>query len=217
MSPTTVLVLGFEPFAGETVNPSAEIARHLDAELIAGHRIISSVLPVSFAEAPLRLAELLDRHQPALVLALGQAGGRPTISLERVAINLIDARIADNEGLQPVDVPIVHDGPGAHFPSLPLKAMAAHLGNLGVPVSLSLSAGTFVCNQTFYWLMHLLASEHPQARGGFVHVPWLPEQAARHPGEPGMSLDLMLSGIRAAIECALRTSNDLAIAGGTTH
>jgi pyroglutamyl-peptidase len=217
MNPTTVLILGFEPFAGETINPSAEIVRRLDAGLIAGHRIVSGILPVSFAEAPLRLAALLDRHQPALVLALGQAGGRPTISLERVAINLIDARIADNEGIQPVDVPVVHDGPGAYFQSLPIKAMAAHLGTLGVPVSLSLGAGTFVCNQIFYWLMHLLASEHPHARGGFAHVPWLPEQAARHPGEPGMPLDLMLRGIRGAIDCALHTVSDLAVAGGTTH
>jgi pyroglutamyl-peptidase len=217
MNPTTVLVLGFEPFAGETVNPSAEIVRHLHAELIAGRRIVADVLPVSFAAAPLRLAELLYRHQPGLVLALGQAGGRPAISLERVAINLIDARIADNEGLQPIDVPVVRDGPGAYFSGLPLKAMAAHLGVLGVPVSLSLSAGSFVCNQIFYWLLHLLASEHPQARGGFVHVPWLPEQAARHPGEPGMALEMMMTGIRGAIECALRTSSDLAVAGGTTH
>jgi pyroglutamyl-peptidase len=217
MSVPTVLILGFEPFAGETVNPSAEIVRSLDNERIDGHRIVTGVLPVSFAEAPMRLAELLDCHHPVLVFALGQAGGRPALSLERVAINLIDARIADNEGLQPIDMPVLRDGPGAYFSSLPLKAIDAHLHGLEVPVSLSLSAGTFVCNQVFYWLAHLLANEHRQARGGFVHVPWLPEQAARHPGEPGMSLDLMLLGIRGAIECALRTSADLAIAGGATH
>jgi pyroglutamyl-peptidase len=217
MSTAKVLILGFEPFAGETINPFAEIVRHLDGDVIDGHSIVSGVLPVSFTEAPARLAQLLDRHQPELVIALGQAGGRPAISLERVAINLIDARIADNDGLQPVDVPIVQDGPGAYFSGLPLKAIEAHLRGLGVPASLSLSAGTFVCNQIFYWLVHLLATDQPEARAGFVHVPWLPEQAARHPGEPGMALETMLMGIRGAIECALGTTSDLGVAGGTTH
>ena len=165
----------------------------------------------------MQLAELLDRHHPELVIALGQAGGRKQISFERVAINLIDARIADNAGLQPIDVEVLRGGPGAYFSSLPLKAMQADLQALGVPSSLSLSAGSFVCNQVFYWLAHLLASEHPQARGGFIHVPWLPEQAERHAGEPGMPLAQMVVGVRAAIDCALRTRTDLDVAGGSTH
>lgn len=217
MNMPVVLVLGFEPFAGETVNPSAEIAHLLDGQTIGSHQVVSSVLPVSFADAPTRLAEYLDRYHPELVIALGQAGGRKQISFERVAINLIDARIADNAGLQPIDVEILRGGPGAYFSTLPLKAMHAQLQALGVPSALSLSAGTFVCNQVFYWLAHLLASEHPQARGGFVHVPWLPEQAERHLGEPGMPLAQMVDGVRAAIDCALRTQTDLDVAGGTTH
>ncbi|MBL0165027.1 MAG: pyroglutamyl-peptidase I [Xanthomonadales bacterium] len=217
MNRPVVLVLGFEPFAGETINPSAEIAGQLDGLAIGGHQLVSSVLPVSFAEAPMQLAELLDRHHPELVIALGQAGGRKQISFERVAINLIDARIADNTGLQPIDVEVLRGGPGAYFSSLPLKAMQADLQALGVPSSLSLSAGSFVCNQVFYWLAHLLASEHPQARGGFIHVPWLPEQAERHAGEPGMPLAQMVVGVRAAIDCALRTRTDLDVAGGSTH
>ncbi len=217
MNTPAVLLLGFEPFAGETINPSAEIARGLDGESIGRHRIVSDVLPVSFADAPNHLAASLDRHRPELVIALGQAGGRNEISFERVAINLIDARIADNGGLQPIDVEVLRGGPGAYFSTLPLKAMHAHLQALGVPSSLSLSAGTFVCNQVFYWLAHLLASEHPQARGGFIHVPWLPEQAERHRGEPSMPLALMIDGVRNAIECALRTSIDLDVTGGATH
>lgn len=217
MSRPVVLVLGFEPFGGETINPSAEIARRLDGRSIGEHRVVSEVLPVNFTDAPKRLAECLDQHRPELVIALGQAGGRKEISFERVAINLIDARIADNAGLQPIDAEILRGGPGAYFSTLPVKAMHAQLQALGVPSALSLSAGTFVCNQIFYWLAHLLASEHPQARGGFIHVPWLPEQAQRHPGEPGMLLELMVDGVRAAIECALRTSIDLDVAGGTTH
>ncbi len=217
MNTPVVLVLGFEPFADETINPSAEIARQLEGQIISDHRVVSSVLPVSFTDAPIHLAECLDRYRPELVIALGQAGGRKQISFERVAINLIDARIADNTGLQPIDVEILRGGPGAYFSSLPLKAMHAQLQALGVPSSLSLSAGTYVCNQVFYWLAHLLASEHPQARGGFIHVPWLPEQAERHAGEPGMPLGQMVEGVRAAIDCALRTRTDLGVAGGTTH
>lgn len=212
-----VLVLGFEPFGGEAVNPSREIARRLDATVIDGHPLVGAELPVDFAEAPRKLADLLDRHRPVLVIALGQAGGRGEISFERVAINLIDARIADNAGLQPIDAAVLEGGASAHFSSLPVKAMHERLRALGIPSALSLSAGTFVCNQVFYWLGHLLAGEHAGARGGFIHVPWLPEQAARHPGEPGLPLQTMVDGIRAAIECALRTRQDLAVAGGTTH
>ena len=217
MKAPIVLVLGFEPFGGETINPSAEIARHLDGELIVGHQLVGCVLPVSFSDAPVQMAELLDHHRPELVIALGQAGGRAEISLERVAINLVDARIADNSGLQPIDVEVLREGPAAYFSSLPLKAMRARLQSLGIPVALSLSAGNFVCNQIFYWLAHLLETEHPGSRGGFIHLPWLSEQALSHPGEPGMALTTMLSGIRNAIECALRTSEDLHVAGGTTH
>ena len=212
-----VLVLGFEPFADETINPSAEIARHLDGEMIGTLRVVSGILPVTFAEAPLRLAELLDHYRPELVIALGQAGGRGEISLERVAINLIDARIADNAGLQPIDAEVLHDGPGAYFSTLPVKAIHEELKSINVPSALSLSAGTYVCNQVFYWLAHLLASEHSQTRGGFIHVPWLPEQLTRHPGEPAMPLEVMLKGVRAAIECSQRTETDLRVIGGTTH
>lgn len=217
MSARRVLLFGFEPFADEAVNPSAEIALQLDGAMIGVHRVVSVVLPVAFSEAPLRLAEALDQYRPELVIALGQAGGRKEISLERVAINLIDARIADNAGLQPIDVEVLRGGPGAYFSTLPLKAIHAELQRCGVPVSLSLSAGTYVCNQVFYWLAHLLATEHPQTRGGFIHVPWLPEQAARHPGEADMALGTMIQGVRAAIECALRTSADLAVSGGALH
>ncbi|MBX3698793.1 MAG: pyroglutamyl-peptidase I [Dokdonella sp.] len=217
MSEPVVLVAGFEPFAGESVNPSAEIARSLDGESIAGHRLVGAVLPVSFAEAPIALADLLERWRPALVIALGQAGGRSEVSLERIAVNLIDARIADNAGLQPIDQAVLEDGPGAYFTSLPVKAMCAAMRALDVPAALSLSAGSFVCNQVFYWLAHLLATEHTGLRGGFIHVPWLPGQLAAHPGEPCLPLSTLLRGIRAAIGCALTTTRDLEVAGGNTH
>ena len=217
MSLPVVLVLGFEPFDGESINPSGEIAQHLDGEVIEDHRIVGALLPVTFTDAPLALADLLDRHKPSLVIALGQAGGRAELSLERVAINLVDARIADNAGLQPIDQAVLADGPAAYFPNLPLKAMHAAMREQDIPATLSLSAGTFVCNQVFYWLAHLLATEYDGVRGGFIHVPWLPEQIVGHPGEPCMTLDSMLRGIRAAIACALNTTEDILAFGGTTH
>lgn len=213
----TVLLTGFEPFGGEAVNPSQEIVRALDGATIAAHRVVGIVLPVSFAATVPMLEDLVERHRPALVLALGQAGGRSEISLERVAVNFIDARIADNDGLQPIDVPVVADAPAAYFTSLPAKAIVAQLRARGIPAAPSLSAGSFVCNQVFFAIAHLLATRLPQARGGFVHVPWLPQQAAQQPGQPSMALGTMIEGVRAAIECALDVREDLATSGGTTH
>ena len=212
-----ILLTGFEPFGGEEINPSQEIVLALDGGIVHGHRIVGAILPVSFAATVPLLEDLLDRHRPALVLALGQAGGRSEMSLERVAINLIDARIADNDGLQPIDAAVIEAAPGAYFTGLPVKAIAQRLRELGIPVAASLSAGSFVCNQVFYTLAHLLATRHSQARGGFVHVPWLPQQAERHPGQPSMALQTMIDGVRATLACAITTNEELAVAGGTTH
>ena len=216
-APPTILLTGFEPFDGEDVNPSQEIVRALDGAIVDGHRIVGAILPVSFAATAPLLEGLLDAHRPVLVLALGQAGGRSEISLERVAINLIDARIADNDGLQPIDAAVIDAAPGAYFTSLPIKAIAQRLREIGIPVAASLSAGSFVCNQVFYTLAHLLATHHPQARGGFVHVPWLPQQAALHPGQPSMALQTMIDGVRAALACAIATDEELHAVGGATH
>lgn len=217
MNRAVVLVVGFEPFDDEPTNPSMLIARRLDGESVGGHDVVGAVLPVTFADAPVALADLLQQHGPRLIIALGQAGGRNEMALERIAINLVDARIPDNSGLQPLDTPVLDGGPDAYFSSLPVKAIKSRLDALGIPCALSLSAGTFVCNQVFYWLCHMLNSEHHSVRGGFIHVPWLPEQAERHPGQSGMELETMVRGVRAAIECALATRSDLQVPGGTTH
>ena len=211
----TILLTGFEPFGGDALNPSQEIVRVLDGETVGAHRIVGAVLPVAFAAAPPLLDELIDRHHPALVLALGLAGGRGELSFERVAINLVDARIADNDGAQPIDEAVVEGAPPAYFSTLPLKAIIADLHARGIPAALSLSAGTFVCNQAFFALAHRLATRHPRVRGGFLHVPWLPEQATRHPGQPSMALATMLDGVRAALECAIAVREDLRESGGT--
>jgi len=207
------LVTGFDPFGGEAVNPSQQIVQALHGQIVAGHRIVGATLPTEFSAAPPALEKLLARHRPALVLALGQAGGREGISLERVAINLIDARIPDNAGAQPVDAYIVEDASNAYFSTLPIKAMLQRLRDAGIPASLSQTAGTFVCNQVFYALMHALRRR--RARGGFVHVPYLPEQAARHANAPSMPLEMMIRGVGLALETALTTTADAHYAAGS--
>jgi pyroglutamyl-peptidase len=212
-----VLVTGFDPFGGETINPSFEIARVLDGETIASHAVVAAQLPTEFARSLPVLDALLRKHRPAVVIALGQAGGRADISLERVAINLIDARIADNAGDQPVDVRIVENGANAYFSTLPLKAMLAALHEARIPASLSQTAGTFVCNQVFYGLMHRLARGRRDTRGGFIHVPYLPEQAARLANAPSLPLATMIAAIRLCVESALTARTDLHYAAGATH
>lgn len=211
----TVLLTGFEPFGGDTVNPALDVVHELAGERIAGHRVVPAVLPVTFADAPARLADAIERERPALVVCIGQAGGRARISLERVAINLIDARIPDNGGAQPIDARVVPDAPDAYFTRLPVKAMLHALTDAGVPAELSLSAGTYVCNAVFFALLHLLHTRWPTLRGGFIHIPYLPQQAALHAGAPSMDLGTLSKGIGIAIEAALQTSDDLREAGGT--
>ncbi len=196
----TALITGFEPFDGEQVNPSQEIARALDGTTIAGHRVIGACLPTEFARALPMLVNLIQAHRPVLVVATGLAGGCHGISLERVAINLIDARIADNAGAQPVDVPVIEDAANAYFSSLPLKAMLSRLAQAEIPAMLSHTAGTFVCNQLFFGLAHFIATSSRQMRGGFIHVPWLPEQAQRHANAPSMPLERMVEALRLCLE-----------------
>ena len=212
-----VLLTGFEPFAGQALNPSAEIARLLDGTRIAGHDLVGAVLPVVFADAPAALADLVERHQPVLVLATGQAGGRAALTLERVALNLADTRIADNAGVQPVDAAVVAGAPDAYFSDLPLKAMREAMRAAGAPAELSLSAGSFVCNQVFYALCHLRESRGRTFRAGFLHLPWLPAQVLDQSMQASMDLATMTAGVQAAITCALATSCDLAIGAGPTH
>ena len=215
MSARTVLVTGFEPFDGDALNPSREIARALDGSEIAGHRVIGAALPTEFARAPQLLQALIERHDPALVLALGLAAARGGLGLERVALNWIDARIPDNAGAQPVDVPVHAGAPTAYFASLPLKAMLARLQAAGIDAALSHSAGTFVCNQVFFALAHRIATRAPRLRGGFVHVPCVPAQAARHAAALPMELATMTEGVRLCIDTALTAPADLSFAAGS--
>lgn len=196
-----ILLTGFEPFGGDALNPSMLAARALHGRQVGGHRIVAAGLPTVFGSADAMLGGLLRQHHPALVLCTGLAGGGEGFSLERVAINVDDAPIADNAGAQPVDAPVVAGGPAAYFTTLPIKAMLAALQAQGLPARVSDSAGTFVCNHVFYGLMHQLATGRGLrgTRGGFIHLPWLPEM-----GSPSLPLDAMVLGLRVALGAALK-------------
>ena len=216
--PATVLLTGFDAFGGDAVNPSWLVAQALHGETLQGHQIVAAQLTTEFAGSGRQLAALLRQHQPALVLCLGLAGGRAGLSLERIAINVQDARIADNAGAQPIDVAVDKFGPAAYFSTLPIKAMLQALTAANIPADVSQTAGTFVCNHVFYTLMHGLkkpggkVKARSGSRGGFIHVPYLPDQ-----GTPCMTLDDMVRGLRVAIACALAIQKDVLAAAGALN
>jgi pyroglutamyl-peptidase len=210
----SVLVTGFDPFGGDAINPSWMAVQALHGRMVAGHRLIGAQLPTVFGHSMEVLRDLVHRHRPALVLCTGQAAGRAALSLERIAINVNDARIPDNAGAQPVDTPVVPGGPAAYFTTLPIKAMFASLLAEGINAEVSQTAGTFVCNHVFYGLMHELATRHDlhRTRGGLIHLPRLPAQ-----GQPSMQLDEIVQGLRIAIECALVTIEDIRVEAGALN
>lgn len=205
-----ILLTGFEPFGGDSLNPSEEIARQLNGTVIARHAVAGALLPCVFGAALKELKHQLKLHEPVLVVCTGQAGGRAEITPERVALNVEDARLPDNAGQQPIDKPVVKGGPAAYWSTLPIKAVVQALRKRGIPAAVSQTAGTFVCNHVFYGLMHELQS-WPGVRGGFIHLPYLPEQTKEQPSLP---FELMSLGVRVAIETALAYRRDVKAAGG---
>jgi pyroglutamyl-peptidase len=199
-----VLLTGFEAFrddpGGQGLNPSALAAQALHGQQIAGHQVVAAVLPCVFSTSVKVLKAMVSEHKPSLVICLGQAGGRAGISLERVAVNLDDAPMPDNAGTVRLNTRIVPLGPTAYFSTLPIHAMLAALQRENLPCGLSSSAGHFVCNHVFYVLMHTLRKN--KVPSGFVHLPYLPEQAAAS-GAPSMGLAVMVQGIRTALQAAL--------------
>lgn len=202
--PERILLTGFEPFGGDSVNPSWEVAQRLHGERIDGVPVLALQLPCVFGQALQVLAAALDRHRPSLVLCLGLAANRTALSVERVGINVDDARIPDNAGAQPVDQPVQAGAPAAYFASLPIKAMVAAMQEAGLPAEVSQTAGTFVCNHVLFGLMHLLRRRRG-VRGGFMHVP--PLQT--------LALQEQMQGVRIALQAALRHRDDLAQPGGS--
>jgi pyroglutamyl-peptidase len=215
-APPTVLLTGFDPFGDEAINPAWEAVRALHGARIGGHRVEARCLPVVFGEAIRQLKKAIGETKPALVVCVGQAGGRTQLSLERVAINVDDARRPDNAGQSPIDAPIVADGPAAYFTSLPIKRLRQALQRAGIPAEISQTAGTYVCNHVFYGLMHALRRRRG-VRGGFVHIPYSPEQAARHPGAASLPTSTVVEALRVIVRMALKHADDLPIPVDATH
>ncbi|TKK32668.1 pyroglutamyl-peptidase I [Pseudomonas sp. CFBP13528] len=204
----TLLLTGFEPFDHDVVNPSWEAVRLLEGvELSDDVRIVARRLPCAFATAAQTLLGLIEELQPAMVIATGLGPGRSDISIERVAINVNDARIPDNLGAQPIDTAVVEGGPAAYFSTLPIKSMVRTVREAGIAASVSQTAGTFVCNQVFYRLQHALVGT--EVRSGFIHVPGLPAF-----GQPSMELPVLVEGLRLAVSAAWRTRMDIVETGG---
>ncbi len=190
---TKVLLTGFEPFGKATLNPSGEIVNR-----ISGGNIVTAILPVAYAQSGEALLALIELHNPDVVICLGQAEGRTHITPERIAINLDDARLADNEGVTRIDEPILEDGPVAYESTLPIKELVSAITAAGIPAAVSLSAGAFLCNHIFYVAQNRLKGT--KVRSGFVHVPLMDEQAGEFPGLPTMPLDEMVKAVRAMLE-----------------
>jgi pyroglutamyl-peptidase len=190
---TTILLTGFEPFGTATSNPSGEIVKQ-----ISGENIVTAILPVAYAKSAEQLLSLIEQHNPDVVICLGQAEGRTHITPEKLAINLDDARLADNEGVLRSDVKILEDGPDAYFSTLPVKDMVEAMKAQGIPAALSLSAGAFLCNHVFYVAQNKFAGT--KVRSGFVHVPLMDSQGPEFPGLPTMPLDQMVTAVRAMLE-----------------
>ena len=206
-----ILVTGFDPFGGQSVNPAYEAVRLLPDQ-IGTAAIIKAQIPTIFGQGADLLAQLMDAHKPNAVLLVGQAGGRSAISVERIAINVRDASIADNAGAQPVDQPVVPDGPAAYFATIPVKQIIRKVQDAGIPCRISDSAGTFVCNDLMYRMLHHIDVRHLPAIGGFIHVPYLPQQAASLPGQvPSMSLEMIVQALHLALEEILASFDTLPI------
>lgn len=204
-----ILITGFDPFGGETLNPSYEAVKCLP-ERIAGAEILKSEIPTAFSQCGPAVEAGILAHQPDAVLCVGQAGGRDHIAVERVGINLMDARISDNAGAQPVDVPIQPKGPAAYFSTLPVKAMVKAIQSCGIPCQLSYSAGTYVCNCVLYQTLHMAALRYPHIRAGFIHVPFSDRQAASKPeGTPSLPLPKITLALEKALEAVAEHPTDL--------
>lgn len=211
-----ILITGFDPFGGEPVNPALEAVKLMKDE-IAGAKIIKLEIPTVFRKSVEKIHEMMKAEQPDVVLSIGQAGGRFGVTPERVAINVDDARIKDNEGNQPVDTPIFTDGEAAYFSNLPVKAMVEAIKNKGLPSTLSNSAGTFVCNHVMYGVLYYIHKEFPNVRGGFIHVPFITDQVVTKPNVASMALADITDALEAAVEAIVKNQKDIHAIGGEIH
>lgn len=194
-----ILLTAFDPFGGETVNPALKAVSLVKAP--EGVELVKLEVPTVFGKSVDVVADTMDWEHPDAVVCVGQAGGRSAVTPERVAINLMDAGIADNEGNIPVDLPVVPGGENALFSTLPVKAIVAAIQAAGIPAQFSCSAGTFVCNQLLYGVLNLCKEKFPDTLAGFIHVPFLPEQTVDRPQMPSLPLSSIVTALEAALSC----------------
>lgn len=209
-----ILVTGFDPFGGEPINPALEAVKKLPKQ-IGDAEVITLEIPTVFGKSLEKIEEAIETYKPDVVLSIGQAGGRFGITPERVAINIDDARIEDNEGNQPVDTSVYQDGENAYFTNLPVKAMVVEMVKAGLPASLSNTAGTFVCNHVMYGVLYMIHKKYPHMRGGFIHVPYIPQQVASKPNTPSMAIEDITRGLEICVRVISEVQEDLKIAAGT--
>ena len=212
-----ILVTGFDPFGGDKINPAYEAVKLIPAK-VAGAEIIKEEIPTVFGKCGDVLENLVEKYKPDVVLCVGQAGGRSVMSIEKLAVNLAEARIPDNEKQQPSDEAIVEGGPLAYYSKLPVKAIVKTIKEQGIPSSISYTAGTYVCNYIMYRLLHLIESKYPAMRGGFIHVPFVPAQVLDRPeGTPSMSAEMIAKGLECALEAICKYETDIKGLAGETH
>ena len=212
-----ILVTGFDPFGGETVNPAYEAVKMLP-EQIAGAEIIKLEIPTVFSKSSVAVEEGIQKYNPDIVINVGQAGGRSHITIEQVAINLADARIPDNAGEQPLNEALQPDGDTAYFATVPIRAMVKHVQVHGLPCSISYTAGTYVCNCVMYNVLYMTQKKYPNIKAGFIHVPFATSQLIGNPATtPGMSLDEIEQSLEYAIEAVVLGVEEEGIVTGQTH
>lgn len=212
-----ILITGFDPFGGATINPAYEAVKLLP-DTIEGAKVIKIEIPTVFGKDEVAVRAAVEEHHPDVVLCVGQAGGRSGMTVEKVAINLIEARIPDNDGNQPFDQPVKEDGENAYFASVPVKSMVQYIKEAGIPARVSYTAGTFVCNDIMYRVLYMIDKEFPNMKGGFVHVPYLPEQVIDLPdGTPSMSVKMIAKALECALKAIVENEEDMKIISGETH
>lgn len=211
-----ILVTAFDPFGGESVNPALEAVKKLP-DTILGAEIIKQELPTVFTRSIHVLEKAIDEIKPDVVLSVGQAGGRFDITVEKVAINLQDASIPDNDNEQPLDEKVFEDGENAYFATIPVKRIVERINKKGIPASISYTAGTYVCNNIMYAGLYFIEKKHLNIKGGFIHVPFIPQQAVGKRNTASMSLNDIASALEEAIKAIIENNEDIKEIGGATH
>lgn len=211
-----VLITGFDPFGGESINPAWEAVKEI-RDTIDGSSIVKMQIPTVVGKSIAKVHDKMAEIHPDIVISVGQAGGRFGVTPERVAINVTDARIPDNEGNQPIDEIIFEDGDTAYFSNLPVKAMVQAMKEAGYPSSLSNSAGTYICNHVMYGILYYIQKEFPGTRGGFIHVPYAASQAVNKPNTPSMAIADITAALETAVSAAIRNQTDVKVIGGEIH